>query len=76
MSTVSQPPVRFGILGYLAQVAKALSPIERRRAKWMFAVIAALHIVGFFVFIVFVVPGHYKGLGIGVAWATPGACDR
>ncbi|MGH3866999.1 MAG: HoxN/HupN/NixA family nickel/cobalt transporter [Pseudonocardiaceae bacterium] len=67
MSTLSQPPVRFGILGYLAQVAKALTPIERRRAQWMFAVIVALHIVGFFVFIVFVVPGHYKGLGIGVA---------
>jgi len=33
----------------------------------MFAVIAVLHIVGFAVFILFVVPSHYKGLGIGVA---------
>ena len=33
----------------------------------MFATIGALHIVGFGVFIAFVVPSHYKGLGIGVA---------
>ncbi|HWR49344.1 MAG TPA: HoxN/HupN/NixA family nickel/cobalt transporter [Pseudonocardiaceae bacterium] len=67
MSTVNQPPVRFGILGYLGQVAKALTPSERRRAGLMFVVIVALHLIGFVVFIVFVVPGHYKGLGIGVA---------
>jgi nickel/cobalt transporter (NiCoT) family protein len=67
MSTVDQPAVRFGILGYLGHVAKALTPSERRRAALMFVVIVALHIIGFFVFIVFVVPGHYKGLGIGVA---------
>ncbi len=58
---------RFGILGYAAVVARALSPAERRRAGAMFASIAALHIVGFGVFIAFVVPSHYKGLGIGVA---------
>jgi high-affinity nickel-transport protein len=33
----------------------------------MFLVIAGLHIVGFAVFLLFVVPSHYKGLGIGVA---------
>jgi nickel/cobalt transporter (NiCoT) family protein len=33
----------------------------------MFAVIAALHIVGFAIFVLFVVPSHFKGLGIGVA---------
>jgi high-affinity nickel-transport protein len=58
---------RFGILGYVAQVAKALTPKERRRAGLMFVTIAALHIIGFGVFIAFVVPSHYKGLGIGVA---------
>jgi nickel/cobalt transporter (NiCoT) family protein len=57
----------FGILGYVVQVARALTPGERRRAGFMFATIAALHIVGFGVFIAFVVPSHYKGLGIGVA---------
>ena len=33
----------------------------------MFASILALHVIGFGVFIVFVVPYHYKGLGIGVS---------
>ncbi|HXW58836.1 MAG TPA: HoxN/HupN/NixA family nickel/cobalt transporter [Solirubrobacteraceae bacterium] len=33
----------------------------------MFVTIAVLHIIGFGVFVAFVVPSHYKGLGIGVA---------
>lgn len=45
----------------------ALSPADLRRSKWMFASIAMLHIVGFGIFFIFVVPGHYKGLGIGIA---------
>jgi high-affinity nickel-transport protein len=58
---------RFGILSYVVQVAKDFTPSERRRAGLMFVTIAALHVVGFAVFILFVVPSHYKGLGIGVA---------
>ena len=58
---------RCGIVGYAAQVAGALTPRERRRAGLMFLTIAALHVIGFGVFIAFVVPSHYKGLGIGVA---------
>jgi high-affinity nickel-transport protein len=46
---------------------KSLSPGDWRRTKGMFAVIALLHAVGFGIFIIFVVPGHYKGLGIGVS---------
>ena len=55
------------MLGCIAQVAGTLTPSERRRTGFMFLTIAALHIVGFGVFIAFVVPSHYKGLGIGVA---------
>ena len=33
----------------------------------MFAVITGLHALGFFIFFAFVVPSHYKGLGIGVS---------
>ena len=55
------------MLGYIVRVAGTLTPAERRRAGFMFLTIAALHIVGFGVFIAFVVPSHYKGLGIGVA---------
>jgi high-affinity nickel-transport protein len=51
----------------LAQVRASFSPDDWRRARWMFASILALHIIGFGIFIAFVVPGHYKGLGIGVS---------
>ncbi|MDJ0312449.1 HoxN/HupN/NixA family nickel/cobalt transporter [Arthrobacter sp. H35-D1] len=44
-----------------------MSTVERRRTTFMFATIALLHVAGFAVFILFVVPGHYKGLGIGIA---------
>ena len=58
---------RFGVFGYLVTVVKALTPRERRRVGLMFATITALHVIGFGVFIAFVAPSHYKGLGIGVA---------
>jgi len=45
----------------------SLSPAEWRRAWWMFASIIALHVIGFGIFIAFVVPQHYKGLGFGVS---------
>jgi high-affinity nickel-transport protein len=53
--------------GRLASVRAAFSPDDWRRARWMFASILALHVIGFGIFIIFVVPGHYKGLGIGVS---------
>ena len=60
------PPVALPV-GRLGRVHRSLSPAEWRGAKWMFASIAALHVIGFGVFIAFVVPYHYKGLGIGVS---------
>jgi len=77
MASVSTKPVvrarssearpRPGILGHLADMTRAFTPRERRRAGLMFATIAFLHLIGFGIFIAFVVPSHYKGLGIGVA---------
>jgi len=58
---------RFGIVGHVLRVARALTPAERRRAGLMFASITALHVIGFGVFLAFVAPSHYRGLGIGVA---------
>jgi nickel/cobalt transporter (NiCoT) family protein len=55
------------MFSYVVAVARALTPRERRRAGLMLATITALHVVGFGVFIAFVAPSHYKGLGIGVA---------
>ena len=71
MSPPNTPPAtvhgRLGILSYVVQVAKDFTPRERIRAGLMFVTVAILHIVGFGVFILVVVPSHYKGLGIGVA---------
>jgi high-affinity nickel-transport protein len=69
MSTTSTPRAtpRFGILGYMVAVFKEFTAAEKRHAFGMFFVIAVLHIVGFAVFILFVIPSHYKGLGIGIA---------
>ena len=63
----AQSTTRFGILGYVVRVVGALSVGERRRVGLMFVTIAVLHVVGFGVFVVFVVPSHYRGLGFGVA---------
>ena len=51
----------------LRQSFKAMTPEERFRVIGMYGVILFLHALGFFVFIVFVVPAHYKGLGIGLS---------
>jgi len=48
------------------QLSDSLSPHDKRRASWMFGSILLLHAIGFGIFIAFVVPGHYKGLGIGI----------
>jgi high-affinity nickel-transport protein len=45
----------------------AMTSQERTRVSAMYAVIAGLHLLGFFVLFAFVVPSHYKGLGIGVS---------
>src|SRR5271167_4994251 len=53
--------------GRLTQLHRSLNADDWRRVRWMFSSILALHVVGFGIFIAFVVPGHYKGLGIGVS---------
>jgi nickel/cobalt transporter (NiCoT) family protein len=58
---------RLGVAGYVLRVLRALTPAERRRAGLMFASITALHLIGLGVFLAFVAPSHYRGLGIGVA---------
>ncbi len=54
-------------VGRIARLRQSLSPSEWRRVRWMVGSIIALHVIGFGVFIAFVVPYHYKGLGIGVS---------
>ena len=63
-ATASSPP-RIGRL--IRPSLTAMTPVERARVVAMYGVIAGLHVAGFFILFVFVVPSHYKGLGIGVA---------
>ncbi|MFZ0168654.1 MAG: HoxN/HupN/NixA family nickel/cobalt transporter [Candidatus Dormiibacterota bacterium] len=52
--------------GRIQRIRQALSPAEWRRAQVMFASILLLHLVGFGVFILYVLPEHYRGFGIGI----------
>src|ERR1700754_737264 len=45
----------------------AMTRQERGRVTAMYGVIAGLHVLGVVILFGFVVPSHYKGLGIGVA---------
>ena len=63
MTTTEAPPVA----RRLASLRRSFSPREWRRIGWMFFVIVALHVIGFGIFFAFVVPEHYKGLGIGIS---------
>ena len=45
----------------------ALTRQERTRVAAMFGSILALHVLGLFILLAFVVPAHYRGLGIGVS---------
>jgi high-affinity nickel-transport protein len=51
----------------IRQSFTTMTPTERYRVIAMYSAILALHAIGFFIFIVFVVPAHYKGLGIGLS---------
>jgi len=61
--TAAQP--RMGQM--IRQSFTVMTPVERRRVIGMYASILALHALGFFVFIAFVVPAHYKGFGAGLS---------
>jgi nickel/cobalt transporter (NiCoT) family protein len=66
MTTATAAP-RMGMSAMIRQSVKTMTPQERWRVVGMYGVIFALHAIGFFVFIVLVVPSHYRGLGIGVS---------
>jgi nickel/cobalt transporter (NiCoT) family protein len=56
---------RIGAL--VRQSFAAMTRQERARVLAMYGSIMGLHVLGFFIFFAFVVPSHYKGLGIGVS---------
>ena len=59
------PPLKMGRM--FRQSFHAMTPHEKIRVMTMYGVIIFMHALGFLVFIFFVVPSHYKGLGFGVA---------
>ena len=67
MASVSDVSAGSGPLAKLKQFRSDMAPGQWLQTKLMFASIVLLHVIGFGVFIVFVVPDHYKGLGIGVS---------
>ena len=66
MSETALAP-RVSLPRMLRQSFHAMSLAEKFRVVGMYSVILFLHALGFLVFIAFVVPSHYKGLGFGVA---------
>src|SRR5580700_7475140 len=52
--------------GRYETLKRAFNAHEWRTISWMMASIVALHVAGFGILIAFVVPGHYKGFGIGL----------
>jgi high-affinity nickel-transport protein len=44
-----------------------MTPVERMRVIAMFGSIAAMHVLGFAIFVVYVLPAHYKAFGIGLS---------
>ncbi len=61
----AQPSPRLGQL--VRKSFTTMTRQERARVTAMYGIILGLHVAGFFILFVFVVPSHYKGLGIGVA---------
>src|ERR1700689_628509 len=52
--------------GRYQALKRSFSPREWRKINAMMISIVALHVLGFFILIAFVVPGHYKNFGIGL----------
>jgi high-affinity nickel-transport protein len=50
----------------LRTLKRSFNQHEWRKISWMMVSIIALHVAGFGILIAFVVPGHYKGFGIGL----------
>ena len=67
MVATSSAPCPVGPVAKLKEFRRDMTPTQWLQTKLMFASILLLHVIGFGVFIIFVVPGHYKGLGIGVS---------
>ena len=67
MVATFEASAKLGVWGHVKAFRKDMTPTQWLQTKLMVASILLLHIIGFGVFVVFVVPHHYKGLALGVA---------
>ena len=65
VQSVPEPTLTTGVM--LRESFAALTRREKTRVIGMYGSILALNVLGFGIFVAFVVPSHYKGLGMGVA---------
>jgi len=65
-NSVTQQP-KTSMARMFRQSFHAMTPAEKRRVVGMYGSILLLHALGFFVFIVYVLPAHYKFFGIGLS---------
>jgi nickel/cobalt transporter (NiCoT) family protein len=63
MSVTGTPRMR----ELVRQSFATMTPVERMRVLAMYASILAMHMLGFAVFIVYVLPAHYKLFGVGLS---------
>ena len=70
MVASSDATAKAGPLDKVREFRRDMAPTQWLQTKLMFASIILLHVIGFGVFIVFVLPGHYKG------WASVFLCSR
>jgi nickel/cobalt transporter (NiCoT) family protein len=65
VQSAPEPTLSTGVM--LRESFATLTPREKTSVIAMYGSILALNIIGFGIFFTFVVPSHYKGLGIGVS---------
>jgi high-affinity nickel-transport protein len=51
----------------IRQSFRAMTPVEKRRTTGMYFSILLMHVLGFALFIAYVLPAHYKFFGIGLS---------
>ena len=59
-------------VSHVTRIRRSMTGSEWLRLGGFYAIVALLHIVGFGVLIFFVVPSHFKGLGIGIGLTAYG----
>jgi nickel/cobalt transporter (NiCoT) family protein len=67
MSALATPGRKPGMRQLIRSSFREMSPVEKRRVLGMYASIVALHVLGFAVFVAYVLPAHYKLFGVGLS---------